>query len=126
MKREKSLNGYRTKMIHVRLTDSEYEKFNDLFEQALNENAELLASDFIRQQLLFENDQRKVTVLINEIRKMRMDVRQALIRFERKNDTKSYEYLKSVMEESNRNLVFIKAKMEEQSGSNSTKKYKGE
>ena len=54
MKRNKSPDGYRNKMLQVRLTEVEDAAFQMLYEKAKINNDGLLVSDFIRRQLLFE------------------------------------------------------------------------
>lgn len=54
MKRNNSPDGYRNKILQVRLTEVENAAFQILYEKAKINNEGLLVSDFIRQQLLLK------------------------------------------------------------------------
>ena len=69
MKRNKNPDGYRNKMLQVRLTEVEAAAFQILYHKAKIDNDGLLVSDFIRQQLLYENDDKRLKEIFNEIRK---------------------------------------------------------
>lgn len=59
MKRNKSPDGYRNKILQVRLTEVENAAFQILYEKAKINNEGLLVSDFIRQQLLYESNDKE-------------------------------------------------------------------
>ena len=53
MKRKKSPEGFRKKLIAIRLTEPEYEHLAELYENARTGNEGLLICDFMRSQLLY-------------------------------------------------------------------------
>ena len=79
MKRNKSPDGYRNKILQVRLTEVENAAFQILYEKAKINNEGLLVSDFIRQQLLYESNDKRLKEIFNEIRKMRTEFHQSLV-----------------------------------------------
>ena len=79
MKRNKSPDGYRSKILQVRLTEVENAAFQILYEKAKINNEGLLVSDFIRQQLLYESNDKRLKEIFNEIRKMRTEFHQSLV-----------------------------------------------
>ena len=97
MKRNKSPDGYRNKMLQVRLTEAENAAFKILYEKAKIDNAGLLVSDFIRQQLLFTNDDKRLKEIFNEIRKMRTEFHQAQMSLRQLEDSASREYFIKVL-----------------------------
>lgn len=78
MKRKKSPEGFRKKYIAVRLTEPEYEHLTELYEKARNGNEGLLISDFMRSQLLYENSESTYKNMLNELRKIKTELHQAL------------------------------------------------
>ena len=67
MKRNMSPDGYRNKILQVRLTEAEDTAFQTLYEKAKINNDGLLVSDFIRQQLLYESNDKRLKEIFNEV-----------------------------------------------------------
>ena len=112
MKRNKSLDGYRNKMLQVRLTEAENAAFQMLYEKAKIDNAGLLVSDFIRQQLLFANDDKRLKEIFNEIRKMRTELHQAQMSLRQLEDSASREYFIKVLNDIENKIDNLKNEME--------------
>ncbi len=123
MKRNKSLDGYRNKMLQVRLTEAENAAFQILYEKAKIDNAGLLVSDFIRQQLLFANDDKRLKEIFNEIRKMRTELHQAKMSLRQLEDSASKEYFNEVIKDIESKIDNLKNEMEMMNnGNNNSKK----
>lgn len=112
MKRNKSPDGYRNKMLQVRLTEAENAAFQILYEKAKINNAGLLVSDFIRQQLLFTNDDKRLKEIFNEIRKMRTEFHQAQMSLRQLEDSASREYFIKVLNDIENKIDNLKIEME--------------
>lgn len=112
MKRNKSPDGYRNKMLQVRLTEAENAAFQILYEKAKINNAGLLVSDFIRQQLLFTNDDKRLKEIFNEIRKMRTEFHQAQMSLRQLEDSASREYFIKVLNDIENKIDNLKNEME--------------
>lgn len=112
MKRNKSPDGYRNKMLQVRLTEAENAAFQILYEKAKIDNAGLLVSDFIRQQLLFTNDDKRLKEIFNEIRKMRTEFHQAQMSLRQLEDSASREYFIKVLNDIENKIDNLKNEME--------------
>lgn len=112
MKRNKSQDGYRNKMLQVRLTEVEAAAFQMLYEKAKINNEGLLVSDFIRQQLLFESNDKRLKEIFNEVRKMRTEFHQALLYVRQLEDDASREHLIAVITDIESKLDNIKNEME--------------
>ena len=97
MKRNKSPDGYRNKILQVRLTEVENAAFQILYEKAKINNEGLLVSDFIRQQLLYESNDKRLKEIFNEIRKMRTEFHQSLVALRCLEDNASKEYFNEVI-----------------------------
>ena len=97
MKRNKSPDGYRNKILQVRLTEVENAAFQILYEKAKINNEGLLVSDFIRQQLLYESNDKRLKEIFNEVRKMRTEFHQALLYVRQLEDDASREHLIAVI-----------------------------
>ena len=123
MKRNKSPDGYRNKMLQVRLTEAENAAFQILYEKAKINNAGLLVSDFIRQQLLFTNDDKRLKEIFNEIRKMRTEFHQAQMSLRQLEDSASREYFIKVLNDIENKIDNLKNEMEMMNnGNNNSKK----
>ena len=118
MKRNKSPDGYRNKILQVRLTEVENAAFQILYEKAKINNEGLLVSDFIRQQLLFENDDKRLKEIFNEIRKMRTEFHQSLVALRCLDDDASKEYFNEVITGIENKINDLKNEMEMMSGGN--------
>lgn len=118
MKRNKSPDGYRNKILQVRLTEVENTAFQILYEKAKINNEGLLVSDFIRQQLLFENDDKRLKEIFNEIRKMRTEFHQSLVALRCLDDDASKEYFNEVITGIENKIDDLKNEMEMMSGGN--------
>ena len=122
MKRNKSLDGYRNKMLQVRLTEAENAAFQILYEKAKIDNAGLLVSDFIRQQLLFTNDDKRLKEIFNEIRKMRTEFHQAQMSLRQLEDSASREYFIKVLNDIENKIDNLKNEMEMMNNGNNNSK----
>lgn len=122
MKRNKSLDGYRNKMLQVRLTEAENAAFQILYEKAKIDNAGLLVSDFIRQQLLFANDDKRLKEIFNEIRKMRTELHQAQMSLRKLEDRASREYFNEVINDIEYKIDNLKKEMEMMTNGNNNSK----
>ena len=118
MKRNKSPDGYRSKILQVRLTEVENAEFQILYEKAKINNEGLLVSDFIRQQLLFENDDKRLKEIFNEIRKMRTEFHQSLVALRCLEDNASKEYFNEVITGIENKIDTLKNEMEMMSSGN--------
>lgn len=122
MKRNKSLDGYRNKMLQVRLTEAENAAFQILYEKAKIDNAGLLVSDFIRQQLLFANGDKRLKEIFNEIRKMRTELHQAQMSLRQLEDRASREYFNEVINDIEYKIDNLKKEMEMMTNGNNNSK----
>lgn len=122
MKINKSLDGYRNKMLQVRLTEAENAAFQILYEKAKIDNAGLLVSDFIRQQLLFANDDKRLKEIFNEIRKMRTELHQAQMSLRQLEDRASREYFNEVINDIEYKIDNLKKEMEMMTNGNNNSK----
>lgn len=120
MKRNK--DGYRNKMLQVRLTEAENAAFKILYEKAKIDNAGLLVSDFIRQQLLFANDDKRLKEIFNEIRKMRTEFHQAQMALRKLDDSASREYFIKVLNDIENKIDNLKNEMEMMNNGNNNSK----
>ena len=118
MKRNKSPDGYRNKILQVRLTEVENAAFQILYEKAKINNEGLLVSDFIRQQLLFENDDKRLKEIFNEIRKMRTEFHQSLVALRCLEDNALKEYFNEVITGIENKIDTLKNEMEMMSSGN--------
>lgn len=126
MKRNKNPDGYRNKMLQVRLTEVEAAAFQILYHKAKIDNDGLLVSDFIRQQLLYENDDKRLKEIFNEIRKMRTEFHQAQLALRQLEDIASREYFTEVMNDIEHKIDNLKNEMEMMnSGNNNSKESEG-
>lgn len=126
MKRNKNPDGYRNKMLQVRLTEVEAAAFQILYHKAKIDNDGLLVSDFIRQQLLYENDDKRLKEIFNEIRKMRTEFHQAQLALRQLEDIASREYFTEVMNDIEHKIDNLKNEMEiMNSGNNNTEEFEG-
>lgn len=126
MKRNKSQDGYRNKMLQVRLTEVEAVAFQMLYEKAKINNEGLLVSDFIRQQLLFESNDKRLKEIFNEVRKMRTEFHQALLYVRQLEDDASREHLIAVITDIESKLDNLKNEMEMMNnGNNDSEKSEG-
>lgn len=122
MKRNKSPDGYRNKMLQVRLTEAENAAFQILYEKAKINNAGLLVSDFIRQQLFFTNDDKRLKEIFNEIRKMRTEFHQAQMSLRQLEDSASREYFIKVLNDIENKIDNLKNEMEMMNNGNNNSK----
>lgn len=118
MKRNKSPDGYRNKILQVRLTEVENAAFQILYEKAKINNEGLLMSDFIRQQLLYESNDKRLKEIFNEIRKMRTEFHQSLVALRCLDDDASKEYFNEVITGIENKIDDLKNEMEMMSGGN--------
>lgn len=126
MKRNKSPDGYRNKILQVRLTEVENAAFQILYEKAKINNEALLVSDFIRQQLLYESNDKRLKEIFNEIRKMRTEFHQSLVALRCLEDNASKEYFNEVITGIENKVDNLKSEMEMMSsGNNNFKESEG-
>lgn len=118
MKRNKSPDGYRNKILQVRLTEVENAAFQILYEKAKINNEGLLVSDFIRQQLLYESNDKRLKEIFNEIRKIRTEFHQSLVALRCLEDNASKEYFNEVITGIENKIDDLKNEMEMMSGGN--------
>ena len=118
MKRNKSPDGYRSKILQVRLTEVENAAFQILYEKAKINNEGLLVSDFICQQLLYESNDKRLKEIFNEIRKMRTEFHQSLVALRCLEDNASKEYFNEVITGIENKIDDLKNEMEMMSGGN--------
>lgn len=118
MKRNKSPDGYRSKILQVRLTEVENAAFQILYEKAKINNEGLLVSDFIRQQLLYESNDKRLKEIFNEIRKMRTEFHQSLVALRCLEDNASKEYFNEVITGIENKIDDLKNEMEMMRGGN--------
>ena len=118
MKRNKSPDGYRNKILQVRLTEVENAAFQILYEKAKINNEGLLVSDFIRQQLLYESNDKRLKEIFNEIRKMRTEFHQSLVALRCLEDNASKEYFNEVITGIENKVDNLKSEMETMSSGN--------
>lgn len=118
MKRNKSPDGYRSKILQVRLTEVENAAFQILYEKAKINNEGLLVSDFIRQQLLYESNDKRLKEIFNEIRKMRTEFHQSLVALRCLEDNASKEYFNEVITGIENKIDTLKNEMEMMSSGN--------
>ena len=118
MKRNKSPDGYRSKILQVRLTEVENAAFQILYEKAKINNEGLLVSDFIRQQLLYESNDKRLKEIFNEIRKMRTEFHQSLVALRCLEDNASKEYFNEVITGIENKIDTLKNEMEMMSNGN--------
>lgn len=124
MKRNKSPDGYRNKMLQVRLTEAENAAFKILYEKAKIDNDGLLVSDFIRQQLLFVNDDKRLKEIFNEMRKMRTELHQAQMSLRQLEDSASREYFNEVINDIENKINDLRNEMKViNNGNNNSKEY---
>ena len=112
MKRNKSPDGYSNKILQVRLTEVENAAFQILYEKAKINNEGLLVSDFIRQQLLYESNDKRLKEIFNEIRKMRTEFHQSLVALRCLEDNASKEYFNEVLTGIENKIDDLKSEME--------------
>ena len=72
--------GRHSVRIIVRMTENEYEKFDALYKKAKGKSEGLRKSDFMRSQLIYENNERQLKEIMNELRKLRTEFHQGLLR----------------------------------------------
>lgn len=118
MKRNKSPDGYRNKILQVRLTEVENAAFQILYEKAKINNEGLLVSDFIRQQLLYESNDKRLKEIFNEIRKIRTEFHQSLVALRCLEDNTSKEYFNEVITGIENKIDTLKNEMEMMSNGN--------
>lgn len=118
MKRNKSPDGYRNKILQVRLTEVENAAFQILYEKAKINNEGLLVSDFIRQQLLYESNDKRLKEIFNEIRKIRTEFHQSLFALRCLEDNASKEYFNEVITGIENKIDTLKNEMEMMSDGN--------
>lgn len=112
MKRNMSPDGYRNKILQVRLTEAEDTAFQTLYEKAKINNDGLLVSDFIRQQLLYEGNDKRLKEIFNEVRKMRTEFHQAVLVLRQFEDASSGKYLTEILSDTENKIVSLKKEME--------------
>ena len=106
MKRKKSPEGFRKKLIAIRLTESEYEHLAELYENARTGNEGLLICDFMRSQLLYENSESSYKTMINELRKM--ELHQALAYSRSINDADAVKNLTAAVDAADKKVAEMK------------------
>lgn len=112
MKRNMSSDGYRNKILQVRLTEAEDTAFQTLYEKAKINNDGLLVSDFIRQQLLYEGNDKRLKEIFNEVRKMRTEFHQAVLVLRQFEDASSGKYLTEILSDTENKIDSLKKEME--------------
>lgn len=112
MKRNMSPDGYRNKILQVRLTEAEDTAFQTLYEKAKINNDGLLVSDFIRQQLLYEGNDKRLKEIFNEVRKMRTEFHQAVLVLRQFKDASSGKYLTEILSDTENKIDSLKKEME--------------
>ena len=79
-------------------------------------------SDFIRQQLLFANDDKRLKEIFNEIRKMRTELHQAQMSLRQLEDRASREYFNEVINDIEYKIDNLKKEMEMMTNGNNNSK----
>ena len=103
--------GRHSVRIIVRMTENEYEKFDVLYKKAQEKSEGLRKSDFMRSQLIYEN---------NEIRKLRTEFHQGLLRLTMYNDKDSAEHMKELLTQADEKIDDIKVRLEAIDGDNNS------
>lgn len=106
--------------IIVRMTENEYEKFDTLYKKAKEKSDGLRKSDFMRSQLIYENNERQLKEIMNELRKLRTEFHQGLLRFTAYNDKESVEHMKELLTQADEKIDDIKIRLEAVDGDNDT------
>lgn len=112
MKRNMSPDGYRNKILQVRLTEAEDTAFQTLYEKAKINNDGLLVSDFIRKQLLYEGNDKRLKEIFNEVRKMRTEFHQAVLVLRQFEDASSGKHLTEILSDTENKIDSLKKEME--------------
>ncbi len=108
MKRKKSPEGFRKKLIAIRLTEPEYEHLAELYENARTGNEGLLICDFMRSQLLYENSESSYKNMINELRKIKTELHQALAYSRSINDADAVKNLTAAVDAADKKVAEMK------------------
>lgn len=106
--------------IIVRMTENEYEKFDTLYKKAKEKSDGLRKSDFMRSQLTYENNERQLKEIMNELRKLRTEFHQGLLRLTAYSDKESAEYMKDLLTQADEKIDDIKIRLEAIDGDNNS------
>lgn len=106
--------------IIVRMTENEYEKFDALYKKAQEKSDGLRKSDFMRSQLIYENNERQLKEIMNELRKLRTEFHQGLLRLTMYNDKDSAEHMKELLTQADEKIDDIKIRLEAIDGDNNS------
>ena len=112
--------GRHSVRIIVRMTESEYEKFDALYKKAKEKSDGLRKSDFMRSQLTYENSERQLKEIMNELRKLRTEFHQGLLRLTMYNDKDSAEHMKELLTQADEKIDEIKIRLEAIDGDNNS------
>lgn len=112
--------GRHSVRIIVRMTENEYEKFDALYKKAQEKSDGLRKSDFMRSQLTYENSERQLKEIMNELRKLRTEFHQGLLRLTMYNDKDSAEHMKELLTQADEKIDEIKIRLEAIDGDNNS------
>ena len=112
--------GRHSVRIIVRMTENEYEKFDVLYKKAQEKSEVLINSDFMRSQLTYENNERQLKEIMNELRKLRTEFHQGLLRLTAYSDKESAEYMKDLLTQADEKIDDIKIRLEAIDGDNNS------
>lgn len=112
--------GRHSVRIIVRMTENEYEKFDVLYKKAQEKSEGLRKSDFMRSQLTYENNERQLKEIMNELRKLRTEFHQGLLRLTAYSDKESAEYMKDLLTRADEKIDDIKIRLEAIDGDNNS------
>ena len=93
VKNKKRLKSLKTNIIHLRVSDEEMKKLEESAEKE-----QLSISVYIRKILFSKKYNEKLFDIYIEIRGMRTEIHQALIRLRKIKDDNSYKYLENLLE----------------------------
>ena len=106
--------GRHSVRIIVRMTENEYEKFDMLYKKAKEKSDGLRKSDFMRSQLTYENNERQLKEIMNELRKLRTEFHQGLLRLT------AYSDMKDLLTQADEKIDDIKIRLEAIDGDNNS------
>lgn len=110
--------GQHSVRIIVRMTENEYEQFDQLYKKAKEKSDGLRKSDFMRSQLTYENNERQLKEIMNELRKLRTEFHQGILRLTTYNDKESEKHMKNLLTKADGKIDEIKIKLEAIDGNN--------
>lgn len=112
--------GQHSVRLIVRLTENEYEQFDQLYKKAKEKSDRLKKSDFMRSQLTYDNNERQLKEIMNELRKLRTEFHQGLLRLTAYNDKECIEHIKELLNQADEKIDDIKIRLEAVDGDNNS------